>query len=244
MRKAFIVFILTLFARTAFSYQLYWFSSAAIKKPSQKIAKLFNKTHKDKVILINGGTGQVLQQMILSKKGDIYTCIDPKFFKIAQKKGLVLGFERFIRLTPVMGLSQKGKQKIKNFKDLFKDNIKIAAGNPKTMALGKTYFHILNKLPIEMASKLKSNVKVEAINISQIINYLKQNTVDAGLVFKSTAKINGFDYVEIPKEFNQIKKGYIAKISFTKNKKAQNELYNFILNHLNIYTQFGFDVIH
>ncbi|AEA34276.1 molybdate ABC transporter substrate-binding protein [Hippea maritima] len=244
MKRLFVVFTIALFTKTAFCYQLYWFSSAAIKKPSQKIAELFNKTHKDKVVLINGGTGQVLQQMILSKKGDIYTCIDPKFFKIAQEKGLILEYTSFIKLTPVIGLSQKGQNKIKTFNDIFKNGITIAAGNPKTMALGKTYMHILNKLSSRMATKLKNNVKVKAINISQIINYLKQDTVDAGLVFKSTAKINGFDYVEIPKEFNQIKKGYIAKISFSKNKKAQDDLYRFILNHPNIYTQFGFDVIH
>ncbi len=245
MRKViiFAAVSLILFSYSAHSTQLYWFSASAVKKPSQKIAKMFNKTHSDKVVVISGGTGQILQQMILSKKGDIYGCLDPKFFKMAQKKGLVESYIKFIKLVPVFGISKEAEQKIHSFNDIFKKGVRIAAGNPKTMALGKTYLYILNRLPENLRQKLKNNVKIEAINISQIVNYIKMNSVDAGLIFAAVAKINDIKYVSIPKQYNKIKTGYLTEIKFGNNQKAKDKLFNFILKHLNIYKQYGYQIL-
>jgi len=245
MRKALIIAAsyMIFFVYSAHSAQLYWFSAAAVKKPSRKIAELFNKTHNDKVVVIAGGTGQILQQMIISKKGDIYGCLDPKFFKMAQKKGLVRKYVKFIKLIPAFGISKEAEKRIRSFNDIFKKGVRIAAGNPKTMALGKTYLYILNKLPENMRQKLKNNVKIEAINISQIVNYIKMNSVDAGLIFTAVAKINNIKYVSIPAQYNKIKIGYLAEMKFGKNQEAKDRLFYFILKHLNVYKQYGYKIL-
>ncbi len=244
MRYFFIIIVMSfIFSFNAKARTLYWFSASAVRKSSEKIAALFNKTHKNRVVVIAGGTGQILQQMILSKKGDIYTCLDSKFFKIAQKRGLVLRYLKFIKLTPVFGISKASEKKINTFDDLLKKGVSIAAGNPKTMALGKTYIYILNKLPKEVRQKLRHNVKIEAINISQIVNYIKMNSVDAGLIFASVAKINSIKYISIPARYNHIKTGYLIKMKFGKNAIAKDELFNFIEKHINVYKQYGYEVI-
>ncbi|WP_022669805.1 substrate-binding domain-containing protein [Hippea alviniae] len=233
-----------LIAKTsALAETLYWFTGAAVKKPTLEIADMFNKTRKNKVIVIAGGTGQVLQQMILSNKGDVYGCMDPKFFQIAKSKGLVVKYKKFLKLIPVFGVSEKAKDKIHTFYDLFKNDIKIAAGNPKTMALGKTYLFILNRLPENLRERMKQNVKIEAVNISQIINYIKMGIVDAGILFRATAKVNHIKYVNIPSEYNKIKTAYLAEMVFGKNKKAKDELFNFILKHLYVFEKYGYKVI-
>ena len=245
-KKIFMVLsLILLFCQFSFSAQLYWFCAAAVKQPSKEIARLFNETHtKDKVVLIPGGTGQVLQQMVLAKKGDIYTCLDEKFFKLAQRKGVVEKFSKVFKLIPVFGLSKKGEEKIKSFGDLFKKGIRVAGGNPETMALGKTYALILKKLPRTLSNRLKENTVVYAINISQIINYLKMSTVDTGIIFRSLAKVNGLKFVEIPRKYNQIKNGYIVEVTYGKNKRLKDELYKFILDHLYVYKEYGFTIVH
>ena len=245
VKKIFMIFlIMLLLNQISFSAQLYWFCAAAVKQPSKEIEKLFNETHpKDKVILIPGGTGQVLQQMILAKKGDIYTCLDEKFFRQAERKGIVERFSKVFKLIPVFGLSEKGRKRIKSFGDLFKKGIRIAGGNPKTMALGKTYELILKKLPRTLSNRLKENTAVYAINVSQIVNYLKMSAVDAGIIFRSLAKVNDFKFIEIPFKYNQIKTGYIVEITYGRNSKLKEELYRFILNHLFVYKKYGFTII-
>ncbi len=240
---ALVIFMVAYLSCGLQAHTLYWFTGAAVKKPTEEIAKLFNKTHKDKVIVIAGGTGQVLQQMILSKKGDIYGCMDEKFFKLAESKGLVVRYRRFLRLTPVFGVAERAIGKIKGFPDLLKNGVKIAAGNPKTMALGKTYLYILSKMPEKEREELKKNVIIEAINISQIVNYIKMNTVDAGLLFGATARVNRIKYISIPGRYNRIKTAYLVEMVFDKNRKIRDELFNFILKHLNIYKKYGYRVI-
>ena len=244
MRKFLVSILLVLFA-SSYSYadNLYWFSAAGIKKPASKIADLYNKHHQNKVILLAGGTGQMLSQMIISKKGDIYTPVDSKFLKMAQNKGIVEKKVKLLKLTPVFGVSKNGKSKIKTFNDLEKGNVKIALGNSKTMALGKTSNYMLSKLPEKMRNNIEKNTVVRAINITQIVNYIKTNSVDAGIIFDSIAVSNNMTYIAIPKEYNQSKSGYVALINYSKNKKAARELFNFILNHKNIYKKYGFQVV-
>ncbi len=231
------------FVSTVYAANIYWFCAAAIRVPSEKIVRMFNATHKDKVVFISGGTGQVLQQMIMAKKGDIYTPLDQKFFELAKSKGLVLKAVRFLKLTPVFALARGSENRIKNFSDLLKPGIRIAAGNPKTMALGKTYAYILAHMPKDMRRKLKRNVVVEAINISQIVNYLKLGNVDAGIVFDAVANMNHFRYVSIPAKYNQVKSGYIVEMSFPSSRQLKDELFNYILKHLDVYKKYGFVVV-
>jgi molybdate transport system substrate-binding protein len=243
MKRFIIVFVsIFCFFSNVYAGDLYWFVSAGIKKPSNKIVQMFNESHSDKVVVISGGTGAILQQMILSKKGDIYGCIDEKFFQLAKSKGIVGEYTKFLELTPVFGISKKSSKNINSFKDLINKNVKLAVGNPKTMALGKTYMYILKKLPKDMAKRLKKNITIKAINISQIVNYIKMGNVDAGMLFDAVAEMNGIKYIAIPRQYNQIKTGYIAKMNFAENKKVSDELFRFILKNLNVYRQFGFKV--
>ena len=65
-----------------FSCTLYWFTGAGIKKPAKRIAKMFEKTHHCKVAIITGGSGQVLNEMLQTKKA-VYTLVDALFLKKA-----------------------------------------------------------------------------------------------------------------------------------------------------------------
>ncbi len=244
MKKVILFFLVIFFcSHYAYSDNLYWFSAAGIKKPSAKIVDLYNKTHTDKVVLIAGGTGQILSQMIISKKGDIYTPIDSKFLDTAVKKNVIIDYVKIMKLTPVFGVCKEKGNLIKTFNDLAKKGVRIAVGNPKTMSLGKTSRYILSRLPNNIRHKIKNNVVVSAINISQIVNYVKTGSVDTGILFDAVAKTNDIDYIKIPEKYNQIKYGYVALVKFSKNKKRAKELFNFILSHKYIYKQYGFSMV-
>ncbi len=76
------------------------------------------------------------------------------------------------------------------------------------------------------------------------VSYLKISVVDAGIIFKSLAKVNNFKFVEIPPKYNQIKKGYIIEVTYGKNKKLKDELYKFILKHVYVYKKCDFTLIY
>ncbi len=232
------------FSFSSFSYTLYWFTGAGIKKPAQKIAALYNETHKNRVVVIAGGSGQVLNEMIEAKKGDIYTLVDSIFLKKAQTHGIVVKYKKFLKLTPVFVVSKSKEKKLKNFYDLAKNGVKIAGGNPKAMSLGKAFNEIMKKLPKELSDKMNRNVKVRCLNVFQIVGYVKKGSVDAGIVLdKALIAKTGLRYLNIPKQYNVNRYGYLTLVSYSKHKKEALELFNFIWKHRDVYLKYGFEVV-
>lgn len=246
MRYLFIVMsFLFVFSFKGYAYILYWFSGAGISRPAQKIANLYNATHKNRVVVITGGSGEVLNKMIESKKGDVYTFVDYLFLKKALKYKIVTKYERMLKLTPVFLVSQAAKNKIKNIYDLAKPGIKIAGGNKKAMCLGKTFERIVNKFPPKLSNEFKKNIAVRCLNVFQVIGYIKNDTVDAGLVLdRALIKDANLGYVAIPNEYNVNRYGYAALVSYSKHKDEAKELFDYILKHMNVYKQAGFHVMY
>lgn len=245
MRKFFVLFIsffLVFLDFKANAYTLYWFTGAGIRKPALEIARLYNITHRNKVVVMSGGSGVVLNEMLQSKRGDIYTLVDVVFLKRAIKHGIVVKYKKILKLTPVFAINPKDKVEIKSIHDLTKNGVRIAGGNPHTFCLGLTLKEILEKMPLQLSNKIEKNIKVKCMNVLQIIGYVKSGAVDAGIVLDKALLESKLPYIEIPKEYNVNRFGFMALISYSKHLKAANELYDFILNHLYIYKSFGFHV--
>ncbi|AEA34275.1 extracellular solute-binding protein family 1 [Hippea maritima DSM 10411] len=245
MRYSVLVFMFILFfSFECHSYTLYWLTGAGIKRPAQMIAKAYNETHKDKVVIIAGGSGQVLNQIIQSKRGDIYTLVDVDFLNRAKRFNAISTYKKILKLTPIFLLSRIGEKKIGNFYDLSKVGTKIAGGNPKAMCLGKTFEQIMSKLPSELANKIQKNIRIRCLNVFQIVGYVKEGVVDAGIVLdKALIKSTHLKYITIPQKYNVNRYGYVALVSYSKHKEAAKELYNFILTHLYVYKNYGFEVL-
>ncbi len=66
------------------------FCGSANKPPMEEIAARFKKDKKINVNLIFGGSGTLLSQIQLSKKGEIYLPGSPDYIIIANRKTLIL----------------------------------------------------------------------------------------------------------------------------------------------------------
>lgn len=244
--KVFLFFLVTVlvFSTDSKAFTLYWFTGAGIKKPAEQIARMYNKIHKNKVEIISGGSGTVLNEMLQSKKGDVYTLVDFLFLKKAIKHGIVVKHRKILKLTPVFAINKKDIGKIKTVADLSRNGVRIAGGNPKTFCLGLTFKEILRKMPAELSEKIRKNIVVECMNVLQIIGYIKSGATDAGIVLdKALIRSAHLPYITIPKKYNVHRYGFIALISYSRHPKAARTLYKFILNHLCVYKKFGFKVL-
>ena len=90
-----IVALAACFAATAFCERcsaadsLMVFAGAASKPPTEEAAKAFEAKTGVKVDVIFGGSGYVLSQMMLGKKGDIYFPGSSDYMELAKKKEVV-----------------------------------------------------------------------------------------------------------------------------------------------------------
>ena len=237
----FAVAILMTFPRPVSAADLYWYLAASMTKPGQEMVETFNRgDHPFAVILITGGSGQLLSKITAAGKGDLYTPAAISYVAKTDSLGLLKSHSSLIVQTPVFALSAGGKEKIQTWSDLTKSGMRIGLGNPKTMALGRSYLQIQEKMGPELTGQFSRNKVVEAVNVSQLINYLKADIVDAGIAFDSTAKANNLSYIEIPAAYNHPEIAPLIRLKSEANEENSRLFIDFINNNLAIFEKHSF----
>jgi len=237
----FAVAILMAFSRSVTAADLYWYLGAAMTKPGREMVETFNRgDHPFTVILITGGSGQLLSKIAAAGKGDLYAPAALSYVAKAEGLGLLKSHRPLIAQTPVFALSASGKQKIHNWSDLTGPGVRIGLGNPKTMALGRSYLQIQEKMGPELTARFTRNKVVETVNLSQLINYLKADIIDAGIAFDSTAGANNLGYIEIPAAYNHPEIAPLIRLTSEANEENTSLFINFIMGNLAIFEKHGF----
>jgi molybdate transport system substrate-binding protein len=235
--------LLLFFSFNLSACELYWYLGASMSKPGKEAVEKYNQQTKTcRVLLAIGGSGQLLSQLQMAKKGDLYTPASEAFLNKAKELGVVAGHRLLLEQRPVFGLSSEGAGKIKNFTDLMNPGNRIALGNPKTMALGKTYLGIEAKMDEGTRKGIRKNVLLLAININQVVNYLLTNTVDAGITFDTTATANGLPYIQIPEELSRTNRAFLVKLIFSEHPEEVERFQNFLFKQQAIFKKYGFDL--
>lgn len=245
MKMRWVIFIILISINISYAKEtVYWYLAASMTKPGQAVVNSFNaEDHPFEVQLILGGSGQLLSRIVSSGKGDLYTPASAGFMNKAIQKKLVKTQIVLLYQTPVFGLSEKSKGKILTFDDLGKEGVRIALGKPKTMALGAVYSDMEVRMGQQMWDAIQKNKVMEAINVSQIVNYIKSGIVDAGIVFDSTAKANGMDYIALPESVNQKIEVSTAVLAYTKHRKEVATFLGYLGNSGDIFKKYGFEFV-
>ena len=218
------------------SNSLIIFAGAASKPPLEELAKAFEKKTGTKVELVFGGSGFVLSQMILTKKGDIFFPGSSDYMELAKNKGVVLPEteKKVVYLVPAINVQKGNPKKIKSLKDLAKPGIKLAIANPEGVCVGLYAVEIIEKNLTEQEKlSLKKN----------IINYTESCEKTATIVsLKAVDAVIGWEVFQywdpkrietIPLKSSEIIRiGYIpiAISKFSKNKQLAQYFIDFVLS--------------
>jgi molybdate transport system substrate-binding protein len=237
----YLIFLLCLFGNTVYSDTLYWYLAASISKPGIEITQKFNASQSEfKVVVIPGGSGNLFSKLLASQTGDLYTPAASDYLEKSNQAGIVLTVTELLKQTPVFGLSSSGSKVIRNFSNLLKPGIRLALGNENTMALGKTYLKIEKKLPLNVNQGIQKNTIVKAMNVNQIVNYVKLDVVDAGIMFETVANSHGLAFINIPERSNVIETAYLITLKFSKHPKQVEKFKKYLAMDKTIFSKYGF----
>jgi len=218
------------------SESLMIFAGAASKPATEEAAKEFEAKTGIKVDTIFGGSGYVLSQMILGKKGDIYFPGSSDYMEVAKKKGVVLpDTENIVAyLVPAINVQRGNPKQIKTLKDLTRDGLKVAIANPEGVCVGAYAVEIIE-------TRFNSEEK-EAFR-KNLINYTGSCAKTAGAIsLKAADAVIGWRVFEhwdqarietIPlKPFEVSRIGYIpiAISKFSTNRPLAQEFIDFLLS--------------
>lgn len=188
------------------------FAGAASKPPLEELAKLFEHETKIKVDLLFGGSGYVLSQMLLSKKGDIYFPGSSDFMEMAKKKNVVYpeSERRVLYLTPAINVQKGNPRAVKSLSDLTRPGLRVAIANPAGVCVGLYAVEIIER---------NFNTQQKAALRRNLVNYTESCEKTATVIsLKAVDAVIGwsvFQYWDPDKiETIPLKKEEIARVGY------------------------------
>ncbi len=211
--------------------ELLVFAGAANMPPLTEAARLYEKRYGVKVRLTFGGSGVVLSQMKLARKGDVYVPGSDDFMEKAIKEGVVdpKSVRVICWLVPVINVPKGNPKGIKSLHDLAKPGIRVAVAAPGSVCLGDVAVEVLQKAGLW--EKVRPNIVMQAKDCADLAAQIKLGTVDAIIgwdVFAYWYPDAPMDNIPIPPEVLRVRHIPAGVTVFARNKKEAQRFVNFL----------------
>jgi molybdate transport system substrate-binding protein len=155
------------------------FIGSASKPPMDEINALFSRKHGIEVAAQYGGSGEILSQMKMSGKGDIYLPGSPDFMDSAQKEGLIdpATIRIIAYLIPAINVQRGNPKNIQTLKDLARKDVELVIANPKTVCVGLYAVEVFEATTL--SSLMKPKIKSYAESCARTANIIALGGADA-----------------------------------------------------------------
>lgn len=208
---------------------------AASKPPSEEIIKEFEKETGIRVEAIFGGSGYIMSQMKLTKRGDIYFPGSSDYMEIAKREKLVYpaSEKQVVYLVNAINVQKGNPKKIYSLKDLCRPGLKIAIANPEGVCVGSYAVEIIEKnLSATQKKLLKENLINYTESCDKTASAIALKTVDAVIGWSVFQYWNPEQIETIPLSKDEIVRiGYIpiAVSIYSKNPELAQKFINFVV---------------
>lgn len=155
------------------------FCGAASKPAMEEAAETFQKLNGIKVDLNFGGSGTMLSQMKLSRRGDVYIPGSPDYMVKAGREGVVdpKTIKIIAYLVPAIGVQPGNPKGIKTLGDLAKPGVKVGIGNPESVCVGLYAIELLERSKI--LREVSKNIVTHAPSCAATEALIVMKKVDA-----------------------------------------------------------------
>lgn len=224
------------FSKDAKAEDFLVFAGAASKPATEEIARLYQQKEGVKVLTTFGGSGFVLSQMKLARKGDIYFPGSSDFMEMAKKERSVFPETEkiIVYLVPAINVQRGNPRKIGSLKDLLKPGLRLAIAEPNNVCVGAYAVEVVerNFTPPER-ELFRKNLVTMVESCEKTANIISLKGADAVLgweVFESWDPERIERVLLKPEEIPRI--GYIpAAVSrFTKDRARAERFINFLVS--------------
>ncbi len=167
---------------------LFLYFAAGLRYPVEQVIKDYEEECGVTVEILYGGSNSLLSQVELSKTGDLYLAADHSYVALAREKGLAAEVIPLATIRPVIIVRKDSKKKVESFKDLLQPGLRVGLGNPDAAAIGKRVRTVLTEMG--QWDSLNDQVSSNGVfkpTVNEVANDVKLGSVDAGIVWDSTA---------------------------------------------------------
>lgn len=165
------------------------YCAAGIRLPVEQAARRYEKQYGVEIQLQYGGSNTLLNQVEVSRTGDLYLAADNSYLEQARDKGLADEIVSLASMKPVIAVHRDNPKQIGSIDDLLQEGVKVALGNPEAAAVGKKARKLLTKTgQWEALEKQTTTLGVFKPTVNEVANDVKLQSVDAGIVWDATTE--------------------------------------------------------
>lgn len=202
-------------------------SGAGLSKAMDEMGQTFEEKYGAKVNFNYAGCAQLLGQMEINKKGDVFVGGSLNDMKIAQEKGFTDKYVEVVYHVPAIAVPKGNPASITGLADLAKPGVKLVLGDEKSNAIGKKGAKIFAKNNLQEG--IAKNVVARDATVNEIVTHIAMKQGDAGLIWED----NGFEakdieVISIPKDQNIIETVPVCVLSFTEKQELAQAFADFV----------------
>lgn len=169
------------------------FVAAGMKKPMDAVIEKFQAEKGVKVVPNYASSGGLWAQIREGQPCDLYYSADWMYIEMAWEEDKLTEAREFLSDCLVLVVSDSGDGKIKTMDDLIKPDVTFAIGDPQA-PVGMYAETALKNLGLW--DKVTDTLKAMPSTVNQVAIMVKEDQVDAGLIYSSVANGNGLKVVQ------------------------------------------------
>ncbi len=205
---------------------LFVYSGAGLKSAMEDIGKAFTDKYGIGIQYNYGGSGTLISQMNLTKKGDVFITGSTVEFKTAQDQGLVGDYQLVGYHVPVIAVQKGNPKNITSLKDFARPGLKIALGDVNATAIGKAGAKMFKQLNITAA--VEKNLVTRTPTINELTIIMNTGQADASILTLDQINKEKMDAIPIPVADNVVLIIPVGVTTFTKNPENAQKFADFV----------------
>jgi molybdate transport system substrate-binding protein len=242
LRVGVAIFLCPIFFQNSAAQELHIFVGAGLRQPVDQLVQEFEDQTEHRVFVDYGGSGNLMAKIAATSKGDLFIPGALFYIEKLKKAGKVRSSRPIAYHTPVIGVNARQVGRVTRFNDLAAPGIRLAMGDPKAMAFGRTALSICEKSGQKEA--ILKNVAVYGATVKQLAMYVSRGVVDAAIIGRADAFQNRdkITIVPIPQTFFQPETIAAAVLQSASDFDTAQALVNYLSNDhgITVFRQFGF----
>ena len=218
------------------------YCGAGMRGPMEEIASLYEEKEGTRIEYTFGGSAQLLSQIELYQRGDLYMPGALSYIESAIEKGYVDKTEDIVYHVLAIAVPKGNPANISTVEDLIRPGVRVAIGEPSGPAVGKASQKMFEKN--ELWDAVQENIVVKSGTVNELLVYVAMNQADAALIWMELYNPESMDLIEIPKDVGRVDIVPIGTLTFSENKEDAEKFLNFVASDegKEIYEKHGFEI--
>lgn len=207
------------------------FAAAGSKPPLDEICQKFGEECQTRVEISYSGGGEALNQMVLSRSGDVYIAPEQRFMETAQEKQSIepRTIQSAAYMIPVIAVPEGNPANIVSLADLARPGVRVAVARPETTLLGKYTPEIFDKAGL--SGEIGKNIITEAARPDNLLTMLVMRQVDAAIIWHFY-RVQASGDIEIiflpPEQLTGIGEMQLAVTTYCQDSKTAQKFIDFV----------------